>query len=85
VYFDRSIDTQGIRIRGGEARLGSATARGVLMGKAKRFYEQCGYVQREVFGGYSEAYSSVYYEKRLDSSLVAPLLLDGHDAKGHDG
>jgi ribosomal protein S18 acetylase RimI-like enzyme len=58
---------------------------GVLMGIARRFYERCGYVRREVFEGYSEADNSVYYKKRLDSSLVAPILLDGHDAKGHDG
>jgi hypothetical protein len=58
---------------------------GVLMGNARRFYEQCGYVSRKVFEGYSEADSSVYCEKRLDLSLVAPALLDGHDVKGLDG
>lgn len=35
------------------------------MTKARRFYERCGYSLRDVFGGYSEAEDSVYYEKRL--------------------
>jgi hypothetical protein len=86
VYFDRSIDTPGVGRRGGGTRLGGATAGDWCFdGIARRFYERCGYVRREVFEGYSEADNSVYYKKRLDSSLVAPILLDGHDAKGHDG
>jgi hypothetical protein len=55
------------------------------MGNARRFYEQCGYVLRKVFEGHSEADSSVYCEKRLDLSSVAPALSDGHDVKGLDG
>lgn len=57
---------------------------GGLMGKARRFYERCGYVERKVFGNYSEADNSVYYEKRLYSSVVAAVLLNGHATKGHD-
>jgi hypothetical protein len=55
------------------------------MGKARRFYERCGYVRREVFAGYSEADHSFNYKKRLYSNLVAPVLLDGQDVKGLDG
>lgn len=58
---------------------------GVSMGKARRFYERCGYVRREVFGVYSEADDSVYYEKRLNLSLVAPILVNWHESKGLNG
>jgi putative acetyltransferase len=42
---------------------------GVFLGKARRFYERCGYVQRGMFGEYREVDNSVCYEKRLLLSL----------------
>ena len=45
----------------------------VSMAKARRFYERCGYVRRNVFGGYDEADNSVYYEKRLDPAFGTPV------------
>lgn len=40
---------------------------GVFLAQARRFYERRGFVQRAMFGGYSEADNSVCYEKRLGS------------------
>jgi putative acetyltransferase len=38
---------------------------GVFLVKVRRFYERYGYIQRGMFGNYSEADNSVCYEKRL--------------------
>lgn len=41
---------------------------GVFLTKARRFYERCGFIQRDMFGDYTEADNSVCYEKRLGSN-----------------
>lgn len=46
---------------------------GTFLTKARRFYERCGYVQRGMFGGYSEEDNSVCYEKRLFSKEMAAV------------
>lgn len=38
---------------------------GAFLVKARRFYERCGFVQCELFGGYTEAQNSVSYKKEL--------------------
>jgi GNAT superfamily N-acetyltransferase len=38
---------------------------GTFLVKARRFYERCGFVQRAMFGNYTEADNSICYEKRL--------------------
>lgn len=38
---------------------------GAFLVKARRFYERCGFVECELFGGYIEAENSVCYKKNL--------------------
>lgn len=44
---------------------------GIFLAKARRFYERCGFIQRDMFGDYTEADNSVCYEKQLDPSRRA--------------
>ncbi|KAK6221925.1 hypothetical protein LQW54_001145 [Pestalotiopsis sp. IQ-011] len=44
---------------------------GIFLAKARRFYERCGFIQRDMFGDYTAADNSVCYEKRLDPSRRA--------------
>lgn len=39
---------------------------GTFLVGARRFYERCGFVQCEMFGGYTEAENSVCYRKMLE-------------------
>lgn len=38
---------------------------GTFLVRARRFYERCGFVECELFGGYTEAENSVCYRKEL--------------------
>jgi putative acetyltransferase len=38
---------------------------GTFLVSARRFYERCGFVECDLFGGYTEAENSVCYRKEL--------------------